>query len=118
VIAASLFNQMAAGRADAESAGTEPAERVNERTIQVLREVGIEVADQPPQHVNRAMLERADRVVTLTCPLDPELATAAAGRLEDWAMPDTAGKPVEAVREVRELIKVRVEHLIDELVTE
>ena len=118
VIAASLFNQMAAGRADAESAGTEPAERVNERTVQVLREVGIEVADQPPQHVSRAMLERADRVVTLTCPLEPELAAAAAGKLEDWAMPDTAGKPVEAVREVRELIKVRVEHLIAELVTE
>jgi protein-tyrosine-phosphatase len=118
VIAASLFNQIAAGRADAESAGTEPAERVNERTVQVLREVGIEVAGPPPQPVTRDMLERADRVVTLTCPLDPELTAAAAGKLEDWAMPDTAGKPVEAVREVRELIKVRVERLIGELVTE
>ena len=32
-------------------------------------------------------------------------------------MPDTAGKLVEAVREVRELIEARVEQLIEELDT-
>ena len=115
VIAASLFNQLAHGSADAESAGTEPAEQVNERTIQVLREVGIEVGDEIPQRVSRPLLERADRVVTLTCPLDPELAAIAAHKIEDWSMPDTAGKPVDTVREVRELIRVRVEQLIAEL---
>jgi hypothetical protein len=30
-------------------------------------------------------------------------------------MPDTTGKPVEAVREVRELIQVRVRQLLAEL---
>ena len=41
VIGAALFNQRAGGRAHAESAGTEPDARVNERTVTVLREVGI-----------------------------------------------------------------------------
>src|SRR4051812_2153625 len=48
VIAAALFNQKAIGVARGESAGTEPDDRVNERTIAVLREVGIEVGDEKP----------------------------------------------------------------------
>jgi arsenate reductase (thioredoxin) len=115
VIAASLFNQLAQGQATAESAGTDPAERVTERTIQVLREVGIEVPVIKPQAVSRRMLERADRVITLTCPLDPELAAVIADKSEEWPMPDTAGKPVDVLREVRELIKVQVERLLAEL---
>ena len=115
VIAASLFNQLANGRAHAESAGTEPAERVNERTVAVLREVGIEVPEVIPQRVNRELLQRADRVITLTCPLDPDLLAVASEKIEDWPMPDTTGKLVDAVREVRELIQQRVQQLWREL---
>jgi len=115
VIAAALFNQRAGDRAHAESAGTEPDDRVNERTVTVLREVGIEVADEPPGRVTSELLARASRVVSLDCPLPPELAAIAGGKLENWPMPDTAGKPVEAVREVRELIRVRVDQLLADL---
>ncbi len=115
VIAASLLNQLADGRARGISAGTEPDERVNERTVTVLREVGIEVADEKPGKVTPEQLQQADRVVSLGCPLPPELAAAVEGKIEEWPMPDTAGKPVEAVREVRELIKARVQGLRGEL---
>jgi arsenate reductase len=117
VIAAALLNQLAGGRARGLSAGTEPDERINERTVTVLREVGIDIGDERPGRVTAEQLERADRVVSLGCPLPPELAAAAEGKLEEWPMPDTTGKPVEAVREVRELIKARVEQLIEELDT-
>lgn len=115
VIAAALFDRAAEGRARAESAGTEPDERVNERTIQVLREVGIVVADARPARLSRAQLERAQRVVSLGCPLPSELASAARGKLEEWPMPDTTGKGVDAVREVRDLIGARVERLVAEM---
>ena len=115
VIAAALFDQLASGRARGESAGTEPDERVNERAIQVLREVGIEVADRQPGRVSRAQLERAARVVSLGCPLEPGLASVAAGKIEEWPMPDTTGLPVEAVRDVRDLIGARVERLLHDL---
>jgi len=115
VIAAALFNQRAGDRAHAGSAGTEPDDRVNERTITVLREVGIEVSDEKPGRLSRQQIEAATRVVSLDCPLPPDLAGLADGKLEAWPMPDTAGKPVEAVREVRELILVRVEQLLCEL---
>lgn len=115
VIAAALFNQRAEGRAHAESAGTEPDDRVNERTVTVLREVGIEVADEKPGRLTPEQLTRATRVISLDCPLPPELTAIAADKIETWPMPDTAGKPVEAVCEVRELIRVRVEQLLGEL---
>ena len=115
VIAASLLNRLADGQARGISAGTEPDERVNERTVTVLREVGIEVANEKPGKVTLEQLQQADRVVSLGCPLPPELATAAAGKMEEWPMPDTTGKPVEAVREVRDLIKARVQGLLGEL---
>src|SRR5436305_8236244 len=101
VIAAALFNQQANGAARGESAGTEPDDRVNERTITVLREVGIEVGDEKPGQLTPDQLRRADRVISLGCPLEPSLAAIAAGKMEEWPMPDTANKPVEAVREVR-----------------
>ncbi len=88
---------------------------MNERTITVLREIGIDVADQKPGRLTREQLEQADRVVSLGCPLPPEVAAAAEGKIEQWPMPDTTGKPVEVVREVRELIKARVQQLIGEL---
>jgi arsenate reductase len=115
VIAAALFNQATDGRLRAESAGTEPDDRVNDRTITVLREVGIDVADERPARVTRALLEQATMVVSLDCSLPPELAAVAADKCENWPMPDTSGKPVEAVREVRDLIRVRVERLLDAL---
>ena len=115
VIAASLLNHLSDGRAHGQSAGTEPDDRVNDRTITVLREIGIEVADEKPGRVTAEQIERADRVVSLDCPLPPELETAARAKIERWPMPDTTGKPVEAVREVRNLIQARVERLLAEL---
>ena len=115
VIAAALLNHLADGRVRGISAGTEPDDRVNARTVTVLREVGIEMGDEKPGTVSREQLQQADRVVSLGCPLPPDLATVAAGKIEEWPMPDTTGKPVEAVREVRELIKARVQQLIGEL---
>src|SRR5262245_2625915 len=88
VIAAALFNQRADGRAHAESAGTEPDDRVNERTVTVLREVGIGVANEPPGRLTAEQLEQATRVVSLDCPLPPDLAAIAAAKIENWPMPD------------------------------
>jgi arsenate reductase (thioredoxin) len=117
VIAAALLNHLADGRAHGQSAGTEPDDRVNERTIAVLREIGIEVADERPGRVTAEQIEQADRVVSLDCPLPAELEALARAKIENWPMPDTSGKPVEAVREVRNLIQARVERLLAELAT-
>jgi arsenate reductase len=117
-IAAALFNRAADGRAVGEPGGTDPKEHPDERTLQVLREVGIEPPERKLSRVTREDLERADRVIGLDCPLDPELAAAVAGKFENWPMPDTTNQPVEVVREVRDLIQARVEQLIPDLIPE
>jgi arsenate reductase (thioredoxin) len=118
VIAAALCNRLAGGAVRAESAGTDPDERINERTVIVLREIGIEVDHAPPAKVTREQIGRATRVISLDCPLPDDLAAGAAPKLESWPMPDTSGKPVEAVREVRDLIDARVRLLLSALAVE
>ena len=44
-----LFEQAAAGRHTALSAGTTPAEHVHPEVVEVMRELGIDLADRVPQ---------------------------------------------------------------------
>src|SRR5437763_1318541 len=48
-ISQALFEQFGAGRHGALSAGTSPAERVHPEVIDVMRELGAELADRQPQ---------------------------------------------------------------------
>jgi len=96
----------------AESAGQSPRrEGVWPNVIEAMREVGIDLADRRPKKLTVEMQLHADWAVTLncggTCPFVP-------GVVEDWDLPDPAGRPLEEVREIRDAIEVRVRELIDE----
>ena len=62
-----LFERAAAGRHQAESAGTAPAERVHPEVVDVMRELDLDVGGQAPRKLTREMAERADVVVTMGC---------------------------------------------------
>lgn len=47
------------------SAGTEPAEKVNEKAIQVMREAGIDISDHTPKSVEQYRQETWDYVITV-----------------------------------------------------
>jgi arsenate reductase len=47
------------------SAGTEPAERVNPFAIQVMKEVGIDINQNTPKHVDLYLDEEWDYVITV-----------------------------------------------------
>lgn len=114
-------SQMSAGFARAiagdllvvNSAGSEPAERVNPAAVEAMAEVGIDIAGQLPQRLTYEMVEASDVVVTMgcgdACPVLPGTT------YRDWALPDPAGKGVEAVRPIRDEIRVRVQALVLEL---
>jgi len=108
-----LFERAAGGRHTAQSAGTEPAERVHPEVVEVLHEVRIDVSGAVPRALTRAMAERADVVVTMgcgdACPVIP------GKRYVDWELDDPAGRPVDEVRATRDEIARRVEELVDEL---
>jgi protein-tyrosine-phosphatase len=108
-----LFERAAEGRHTALSAGTTPADRVHPEVVEVMRELGIDIAERKPQLLTAALAERADVIVTMgcgdQCPFSP------GKRYVDWELPDPAGRPVEEVRLTRDEIAIRVETLVAEL---
>jgi arsenate reductase len=108
-----LFAHAAGGAHQALSAGTTPAEHVHAEVVQVMRELGIELADRTPRLLTRELAEQADIVVTMgcgdACPYIP------GKRYIDWDLPDPSGQPIDTVRQIRDEIRGRVRSLISEL---
>jgi arsenate reductase len=112
-MSAALFERAAAGRHRALSAGTTPAERVHPEVVEVMAELGVDLAGHTPQRLTHALAEQADVVVTMgcgdACPFIP------GKRYLDWDLPDPKGQPLAAVRATRDEIAARVEALVSEL---
>jgi arsenate reductase (thioredoxin) len=108
-----LFERAAGGRHQAMSAGTTPAEHVHPEVVEVMRELGIDLAGRTPGGLTRELAERADVVVTMgcgdACPYIP------GKRYLDWDLPDPAGRPIDEVRETRDVIARKVAELAAEL---
>src|SRR3954467_5679681 len=95
-MSAALFERAAAGRHRALSAGTTPAERVHPEVVEVMGELGIDVADRVPHALTRALAEEADRIVTMGC--GDECPYIPGKRYVDWDLEDPAGRPLDDVR--------------------
>ena len=78
-----------------------------------MREVGVDVSARRPKRLERKQAERADVVVTMGC--GEECPYVPGKRYLDWDLPDPAGQPLEAVRELRREIESRVGLLVEEL---
>jgi arsenate reductase (thioredoxin) len=111
-MAAALFNRSARGRAWADSAGTRPADHVHPEVVQVMREIGIDLAGARPQLLTAELASGAARVITMGC---AEECPVVNGPMEDWALSDPAGQPIDAVRGIRDDIDRRVRQLLSDL---
>ncbi len=107
------LDHLAGGRAVARSGGSEPAAEVNPVAVEAMAEVGIDISGGRPQRWTDELVRTADDVVTMgcgdTCPVVPGT------RYEDWAVDDPAGKPLDAVRPIRDEIGERVRALLADL---
>ncbi len=108
-----LFERAAAGRHEADSAGTTPAEHVHPEVVDVMRELSIDLSDRVPQKLTREQAERADIVVTMGC--GDECPYIPGKRYIDWELPDPKGRPIAEVRATRDDIDRRVTALIAEV---
>jgi len=102
------------GLIEAESAGTTPSERVNPVVVEAMKEKGIDVSRNSPKLLTQAMVDRADRVVTMGCSVE-QTCSAISVPSEDWALEDPKGKPIEEVRQIRDEIEEKVRRLLAEL---
>jgi len=112
-MSAALLEREAAGRHIALSAGTAPADRVHPQVVEVMRELGIELADRRPQLLTRELAGQADIVVTMGC--GDECPYIPGKRYRDWDLPDPKGRPLAEVRITRDEIANLVRSLLGEL---
>lgn len=108
-----LFEQAAAGRHVALSAGTTPGDRVHPRVVEVMRELDIELSDRTPQLLTRELAEQADIVVTMGC--GDQCPVVPGKRYLDWNLPDPKDRPLDEVRATRDHIANHVQALLEEL---
>jgi arsenate reductase (thioredoxin) len=112
-MAAALLERHAAGRIRVRSAGSEPADRLHTSVVEVMAEVGIDLARERPKLLRDEAVRDSDVVITMgcgdACPVFPGI------RYEDWELEDPSGKPLEDVRRIRDDIDGRVRRLLEGL---
>jgi protein-tyrosine-phosphatase len=112
-MAAGFLGHLAQGSVDVLSAGSEPADLVNPVAVEAMAEVGIDVSSEAPKLLRDSAVRQADVVITMgcgdACPIYP------GKRYEDWDLPDPAGRPLAAVRPIRDEIEGRVKNLLRSL---
>jgi arsenate reductase len=106
-MAAAFFNAANPRDARAVSAGTQPGDRVHPEVIQVMREVGIDLASATPQRLTPELASGAAWLITMgcgdACPFVPGT------QVEDWPFADPKGQSLDAVRTIRDQVRARVE---------
>ena len=109
-MAEALFNRHAPDDVRAESAGQHPGERVWPAVVDAMRELDVDLAAKRPKKLLPEMQLHADWAITLacgaTCPYVPTI-------VEDWDVPDPAGKLLHEVRVIRDQIELRVHDLLE-----
>ena len=113
-MAEALFNYLAAGRARAVSAGTQPARAIDRNAVAVMAELGIDISGQSPKALTQEMVDGATRRVSLGCGVQ-ESCPAWAQPDEDWDLDDPYHQPIDVVRRIRDQIRARVEALVKKL---
>ncbi len=119
MMAEAFFNQMAKGRARALSAGTQPGDRVNPTVVEAMKELGIDISGNKPKMLTFEMVDGSERMITMGC--GAEAGAVCPARFiptEDWALEDPKEKSIETVRKIRDEIKVRVDKLVRQILSE
>jgi protein-tyrosine-phosphatase len=112
-MAAGYLKHFAGDRVEILSAGSIPAESINQIAIQAMFEEGIDISAALPKLLTDESVELADVVITMGC--GDACKFYPGKRYEDWKLQDPAGQGIEFVRAVRDEIRNQVEELITEL---
>jgi ArsR family transcriptional regulator len=112
-LAAGILRQLAGDRVTVRTAGSAPAGDVRTTIVAALDEIGVTLGGEFPKPLTDEAVRAADVVITMgcgdACPIYP------GRRYLDWDLEDPVGKPLTAVRGIRDDIDQRVRALLDEL---
>jgi arsenate reductase len=103
------------GKVSVTSSGLAKSE-VNPTAVEVMKEIGIDISTQSSKPLQDFQAENYDAVVSLCgcgVNLPPDWVTQEL--FEDWQLDDPAGHPIETFRRVRDEIKERVTHFLEQM---
>jgi protein-tyrosine-phosphatase len=113
-MAEAIFSRYAPSHIRAISAGSQPAERLNQTVVNAMKEIDINISSQRPKLLTVEMLDSADIVITMGCGAE-KACPATFVQTEDWQLEDPEGKSIRTVRGIRDHIEVKVKHLIKQI---
>ena len=113
-MAEAFFNDLAKGRYEGRSAGTEPAPAPHPEVVESMRDVGVELDPSPGRLLSEEEAGRAELVIGMGCSVADACPTLQVP-LEDWALDDPHGKSPEDVAAIRDDIEMKVRNLIARL---
>ena len=114
-IAEAFFRKYAPINYEALSAGTEPVGNLNPLAIEAMKEVGIDITRQRPKIITEDMIRQSTARVNMGCIQRESCLTLFIHNVSDWNIEDPKGKPLEMVREIRDVIESRVKELVTSL---
>jgi protein-tyrosine-phosphatase len=113
---AAYLEQLAGDRYEAVAAALEPAGGLRPEAARALSENGLTVTDGPGRKMTPDLADIVDRIVTLGFTLNPEVARDVPR--EEWGIPSPAGREMQEVRVIRDIVSRLVEKLVARLDTE
>ncbi len=98
---------------EAYSAGSKPSGKVNPTAVEVMREIGIDIAGQKSKGFLELPVKKFDYVITLGCK-DICPFVSASEHIE-WQIADPKDSEIDFFRKVRDQIRSEVEKLIQNI---
>jgi len=112
-MAAALLDHLASGTVNVRSAGSAPSPLISPVVVEVMAEIGVDLAHEFPKPLTDGVVRAAELVVTMGC--GDACPVYAGKRYVDWALPDPSERSLNEVRAIRDDIEKRVRQLLAEL---
>ena len=98
---------------EAQSAGTEPGEKVAPKAVEVMAEKGIDISSHKPKLLTKKMIEEADICISMGCGVETTCPAGMLKEFTDWGLEDPWGQGLEKYREIRDEIEKLVLKLLE-----
>lgn len=112
-IAEAFAKMLGATKIEAYSSGSAPSGVVNPKAIASLAEIGYDMDSHNSKPLSALPDIRFDYAITMGC--GDACPTVAADNRADWKIPDPKHLPQQEFNKIRDLIRAKVQELIDSL---
>ena len=112
-MAQGFAERLGEGKIEAHSAGSRPSSEIDPLVIEVMKEKGIDLSAKRLKGLNDLPYIEMDYLITMGC--EETCPAVLAKKIIEWEIPDPKGKPIDIVRNVRDIIEEKVRALLKEI---